>query len=62
MFGLFFFLFLFARLLPRALMRTCVSRAGVRLQFYAIEIARNRRGLNDKVWHDAQKASASAAS
>ncbi|BGO88556.1 hypothetical protein NBRC10512_004652 [Rhodotorula toruloides] len=28
---------------------------GYRLQFYAIEIARNRRGLNDKVWEQAQK-------
>ncbi|GAA6008071.1 hypothetical protein JCM10207_007017 [Rhodosporidiobolus poonsookiae] len=26
------------------------SMFGYRLQFYAIEIARNRRGLNDKVW------------
>lgn len=29
--------------------------AGYRTQFYAIEIARNRRGLNDKVWASYQK-------
>ncbi|GAA5964612.1 hypothetical protein JCM21900_002659 [Sporobolomyces salmonicolor] len=28
---------------------------GYRLQFYAIEIARNRRGLNDVVWKQAQE-------
>ncbi|POY72068.1 hypothetical protein BMF94_4938 [Rhodotorula taiwanensis] len=28
---------------------------GYRLQFYAIEIARNRRGLNDGVWQRAQE-------
>ncbi|GAA5923413.1 ribosome-associated Tef1p biogenesis chaperone CHP1 [Sporobolomyces koalae] len=30
------------------------SMFGYRVQFYAIEIARNRNGLNDKVWKDAQ--------
>ncbi|GAA6062752.1 hypothetical protein JCM10212_005548 [Sporobolomyces blumeae] len=30
------------------------SMFGYRVQFYAIEIARNRKGLNDKVWKDAQ--------
>ncbi|GAA5851740.1 hypothetical protein JCM3766R1_000243 [Sporobolomyces carnicolor] len=30
------------------------SMFGYRVQFYAIEIARNRNGLNDKVWRDAQ--------
>ncbi|GAA6017743.1 hypothetical protein JCM8202_000401 [Rhodotorula sphaerocarpa] len=30
---------------------------GYRLQFYAIEIARNRRGLNDVVWKKAQEQS-----
>jgi len=30
--------------------------SGYRTQFYAIEIARNRRGLNDKVWAANQKA------
>lgn len=34
---------------------TCYVSTGYRLQFYAIEIARNRRGLNDKVWEQAQK-------
>ncbi|KAJ5895123.1 polysaccharide biosynthesis protein [Penicillium taxi] len=31
---------------------------GVRMQFYAIEIARNRAGLNDWIYEKAQKASA----
>ncbi|GAA5980788.1 hypothetical protein JCM10908_003868 [Rhodotorula pacifica] len=31
------------------------SMFGYRLQFYAIEIARNRRGLNDTVWKRAQE-------
>jgi hypothetical protein len=26
------------------------ASAGYRVQFFAIEIARNRRGLNDKIW------------
>ncbi|GAA5856241.1 hypothetical protein JCM5353_002670 [Sporobolomyces roseus] len=30
------------------------SMFGYRVQFYAIEIARNRNGLNDKVWKAAQ--------
>ncbi|GAA5960236.1 hypothetical protein JCM8115_002555 [Rhodotorula mucilaginosa] len=35
------------------------SMFGYRLQFYAIEIARNRRGLNDVVWKRAQEQSSS---
>jgi len=31
------------------------SFTGYRVQFYAIEIARNRHGLNDKVWKSAQE-------
>jgi hypothetical protein len=31
------------------------SYTGYRVQFYAIEIARNRHGLNDKVWKSAQE-------
>ncbi|GJN91967.1 hypothetical protein Rhopal_004995-T1 [Rhodotorula paludigena] len=34
------------------------SMFGYRLQFYAIEIARNRRGLNDKIWEKEQGKSA----
>lgn len=30
------------------------AHAGYRLQFYAIEILRNRKGLNDAVWQQAQ--------
>ncbi|GAA5999990.1 ribosome-associated Tef1p biogenesis chaperone CHP1 [Rhodotorula paludigena] len=37
------------------------SMFGYRLQFYAIEIARNRRGLNDKIWEKEQAKSADAA-
>ncbi|GAA5885126.1 hypothetical protein JCM3774_002992 [Rhodotorula dairenensis] len=35
------------------------SMFGYRLQFYAIEIARNRRGLNDVVWKRAQEQASS---
>lgn len=33
---------------------TLCSLTGYRTQFYAIEIARNRRGLNDAAWEQAQ--------
>jgi len=47
-----------------ALMELCISQradlpctsTGYRTQFYAIEIARNRRGLNDVAWEQAQSA------